>query len=130
MKISWQPIETAPLDGREVLTYRKALVTPIAVAFFYDGHWRVAGTPGRMALGNVTHWAPLPPPPRRSRFDYLRVKLWELRERWHERWLRRQKVSYTWPRKTTVREHLQDLAERTVGRRAAEAYRSPPEDLQ
>lgn len=54
----WQDIASAPLDGSEVLTYRKAGLC--AVAACWDGEWVV--TDG-MTLLDVTHWMPLPSPP-------------------------------------------------------------------
>lgn len=54
----WQPIETAPLDGTEVLTFRGAGLQ--AVAIWTGREWCV--TDG-MFLSNVTHWMPLPEPP-------------------------------------------------------------------
>lgn len=56
----WQPIETAPRDETEVLTYRNGLM---AVAFWENefGCWFV--TDGAELVG-VTHWMPLPEPPK------------------------------------------------------------------
>lgn len=61
----WQPIETAPMDGTEVLTYRGAGL--IAVASFFgdcgDGNGAFWCVTDGMGLTNVTHWQPLPEPP-------------------------------------------------------------------
>ncbi len=59
----WQPIETAPRDGTEILTYRS--VGLMAVATWLDpwdagSDWTV--TDGAQLIG-VTHWMPLPDPP-------------------------------------------------------------------
>ena len=50
----WRPIDTAPKDGREVLTFTPPDI--YCVDFSGDdkeGDW----------LGNPTHWTPLPKPP-------------------------------------------------------------------
>lgn len=56
----WRPIETAPKDGTEVLTYRKAGLRAVALWDVDYGHWLV---PDGAYLRDVTHWQPLPPPP-------------------------------------------------------------------
>lgn len=52
----WQPIETVPRDGREVLVYRDDSRKVVIAGNF--AHW----------LGNkhlaYTHWMPLPEPPK------------------------------------------------------------------
>lgn len=64
----WQPIETAPKDGRVVLWSRKGTV----VAGFYDElnvlhPWRFVDRAGFVngmgASYGPDHWMPLPPPP-------------------------------------------------------------------
>jgi hypothetical protein len=61
--MSWQPIETAPKDGTEVLVTEG---TTFAVAS-YDlyGGWRDMGDMGwgGMCYTQPTHWMPLPSPP-------------------------------------------------------------------
>jgi len=58
----WQPIETAPKDGTEVLVYVPRRLGPI-----YAEARNVTGNQwwGRV-LGNLrpTHWMPLPEPPK------------------------------------------------------------------
>jgi hypothetical protein len=65
----WQPIESAPKDGTEVLTYREVGLMAVAAYFEYEPIWRPgtreAGwtvTDGADLVG-VTHWMPLPSPP-------------------------------------------------------------------
>lgn len=60
--MNWQPIETAPKDGRRVLTYRADFAESMVVAWWSDelDEWRaVLG----WQLPDPTHWMPLPPPP-------------------------------------------------------------------
>lgn len=64
----WQPIETAPKDGSELLLYHRAWGT-------LRGKWRDTGLefgeqwtgvymmPGLTAKDQPTHWMPLPDPP-------------------------------------------------------------------
>ena len=61
----WQPIETAPKDGTRVLVVERGTVS---IADWFDGNgWE----PGACwwatdsgSLRDVTHWMPLPEPPR------------------------------------------------------------------
>ena len=59
---TWQPIETAPTDGRLVIVYAEAhdgldgFVT--AARWHEDAGWCVD------ELRPVTHWMPLPEPPK------------------------------------------------------------------
>jgi hypothetical protein len=77
--VGWQPIETAPIDGREVLVYRPlARLTrdePVAIKRLIGGDnhcWPrtvpEGATPCNPTDGSchVTHWMPLPPPPAAS----------------------------------------------------------------
>lgn len=57
----WQPIETAPKDGKKILV----LAAPgIYIAWWSDGNWE---DHQRMFNGGAalkpTHWMPLPAPP-------------------------------------------------------------------
>ncbi len=65
----WRPIESAPKDGGEVLTYREAGLMAVAAWYSYEPVWR----PGTEESGwcvsdgadlvGVTHWRPLPDAP-------------------------------------------------------------------
>ena len=60
--MEWQPIETAPKTGKEILFFSGGL---IRIGFFDSaraGVWSV--WPGRArARASPTHWMPLPEPP-------------------------------------------------------------------
>lgn len=63
--MEWQPIETAPMDGRRILTFREGFQENIAVA------WYSASTDMWIPVygdiwPNPTHWMPLPQPPKES----------------------------------------------------------------
>jgi hypothetical protein len=60
----WQPIETAPRDGTEILTIRSNGY--IAKGRWYDNPFGRQDTVIENESGkwwSVTHWMPLPPPP-------------------------------------------------------------------
>ncbi len=58
----WQPIETAPKDGKRILTFRYlGDGYKVRVAYYTKGVWRNAQ--GHNPL-NATHWMPLPEPPK------------------------------------------------------------------
>lgn len=62
----WQPIETAPKDGTEILAYGRKQDGAYFVAFEY-GDWWCAGPwdEGWCELNHApTHWMPLPEPPK------------------------------------------------------------------
>ena len=75
--MQWQPIETAPKDGTEVLLYQprgafkpwKGRIRDWAVNI---GYWHQPGNPEHPGywMGNrqmrPTHWMPLPEPPREA----------------------------------------------------------------
>ena len=55
----WRPIETAPKDGRSILTFSRGDTR--------GGFMRVAAWSDKpIAYGahDATHWTPLPPPPK------------------------------------------------------------------
>lgn len=68
--MSWQPIETAPLDGESVLIwgpYGHVMQASWEVEFD-EGYWR-CGRPGAKGYDDTgamepTHWMPLPEPPK------------------------------------------------------------------
>jgi hypothetical protein len=53
----WQPIETAPKDGTEVLMYHPELGCAV---------WPSTENNGLGTTKDVTHWMPLPEPPEES----------------------------------------------------------------
>lgn len=62
----WQPIDSAPKDGTDILVWEPWCLR--AVVVFWDGDsllnnsaWRVRWDAAPIHL--VTHWMPLPPPP-------------------------------------------------------------------
>lgn len=57
---AWQPIESAPKDGSEILTFRQAKLMAVAIWFPDLRRWCVSD--GGDIVG-VTHWMPLPEPP-------------------------------------------------------------------
>lgn len=59
----WQPIDTAPKDGTEILTYA---YTNMRVALWddYTRDWRC--NVHSFVQINPSHWMPLPPPPEPS----------------------------------------------------------------
>lgn len=59
----WQPIETAPKDGTEVLVYA-AEDHYITKAEFFDNHWRELSYEGYGQYLYPTYWMPIPDPPR------------------------------------------------------------------
>jgi hypothetical protein len=59
MEPQWQPIETAPSDGRAVLVYRGNYDQMIVMREADGEWWRMSGD----LRGTPTHWMPLPPPP-------------------------------------------------------------------
>ena len=59
----WQPIETAPKDGTEIILCdmnwpRVDGYRPRKIGLFYAGKWLING-----GSWEPTHWMPLPPPP-------------------------------------------------------------------
>lgn len=76
--MGWQPIETAPKDGTEVLVYGqwageiggKGDFGMFAATYGgpgreYPAHeWDVVGVDGYSAWVRATHWMPLPAPPK------------------------------------------------------------------
>lgn len=65
----WQPIETAPKDGRKVLLYDSGYVhsdSSYLIAGFDMGAWWGQSTRSGVSIvwRNATHWMPLPEPPK------------------------------------------------------------------
>ena len=67
----WQPIETAPKDGRTIIVFRNIHGwNVLGYAYWVDVRgidgWVSNGfsdPPGNLGLGHPTHWMPLPTPP-------------------------------------------------------------------
>lgn len=64
----WQPIETAPKNGTEVLVCRAYEDETVYAVAHYEGHeWRDMGDIGWGGMtgddNQPTHWQPLPEPP-------------------------------------------------------------------
>jgi len=70
MTNEWQPIETAPKDGKWVLVYVNAWGRhEFAVCFFRDDKWVYVDSNFEdinedIEFGAPTHWMPLPEPPK------------------------------------------------------------------
>jgi hypothetical protein len=62
----WQPIETAPKDGTEIIAYRKVQPPHIEAMSWADygdtGRWYWTYD-GDSPDVQPTHWIPIPPPP-------------------------------------------------------------------
>jgi len=61
--MEWQPIDTAPKDGIEVLTYRKSGCISVA-AHFGGSHIQGWCVSDGMDIIDVTHWMPIPKAPK------------------------------------------------------------------
>jgi hypothetical protein len=63
----WQPIETAPRDGEDVLLYIPEMLGWPESWAIVTGQWDEprwsSNALGGFNMGNPTHWAPLPSPP-------------------------------------------------------------------
>jgi hypothetical protein len=59
----WQPIETAPKDGTRILGFRSGWAEAIGVAFWRCDWEEWRSVPGDYSW-NLTHWMPLPEPPK------------------------------------------------------------------
>lgn len=68
----WQPIETAPKDGRDLLIFDKFHKTAVIAFYREDGRspgkygkfvWQLHDEGGSLAEQSITHWMPLPSPP-------------------------------------------------------------------
>jgi len=65
----WQPIETAPKDGTDILLYRRNWhqSAPVVAGWFEDGWYAYDHDSEQVPeLGGITHWMPLPEPPSRQ----------------------------------------------------------------
>lgn len=61
----WQPIETAPKDGIEILVAyaRCGFVKKLVYFDRIHNYWKSKGEPEMGLESNATHWMPLPAPP-------------------------------------------------------------------
>jgi hypothetical protein len=69
MSDAWQPIETAPLDGVDVLLWRGHKLPPVVAARKpeWGPGWYSVDDVERSPEGPFTAWMPLPPPPKDAR---------------------------------------------------------------
>jgi hypothetical protein len=58
---AWQPIETAPKNGRHLLVTTRQWWTPVIAKWDSDRNWVSVFTGN--TIGKPTHWMPLPEPP-------------------------------------------------------------------
>lgn len=56
----WQPIETAPKDGRRLLLWWPEWCDEPIKGWWADGYWQCIDA---VVEEGPTHWMPLPPPP-------------------------------------------------------------------
>lgn len=71
--MTWQPIETAPMDGTPILLYKpnEKRMGQYIVAGYWNELWLSCGGRGlayfshldQRDYGHPTHWQPLPEPP-------------------------------------------------------------------
>jgi len=59
----WQPIETAPKDGTDILVWWPFWSKSPEVAAFIDGEWYSECVTSDSTEKPPTHWMPLPAPP-------------------------------------------------------------------
>jgi hypothetical protein len=59
--MEWQPIETAPRDGKRVLVWHRHWYAP-STGQWYGDWWGLVYAVGPFA-SQPTHWMPLPSPP-------------------------------------------------------------------
>ena len=64
--MQWQPIETAPKDGTEIIVFEKGGV--ICTAYWESGYFGHSGWTHHQSRSDVdavnpSHWMPLPNPP-------------------------------------------------------------------
>lgn len=59
----WQPIETAPRDGKTLLMWAPGFGLGALVLYWMNDYWREPAN-GLGLKVEPTHWMPLPPPPR------------------------------------------------------------------
>lgn len=61
----WQPIETAPKDGRKLLMWHPGFGLDALVLYWMDGYWREPAN-GLGLKSDPSHWMALPAPPEQA----------------------------------------------------------------
>jgi hypothetical protein len=64
--MKWQPIETAPMNGTDVLLYEKGSLRAVMGYWYEDPNNRGLSSwwvEGGQCTASPTHWMPLPNPP-------------------------------------------------------------------
>lgn len=66
--MTWQPIESAPKDGRWIMTWNEFAIVPAVLRWSADiGDWTEVNSDDDKAWdGTPTHWAPIPAPPQQQ----------------------------------------------------------------
>ena len=66
--MNWQPITTAPKDGRQILLLVRGVVVQASWGYSQDGDYNnptwEATHAGAIWRADATHWRPLPPQPK------------------------------------------------------------------
>lgn len=60
--MKWEPIETAPRSGKEVLGYDRGVIS----GMYWNGQgweWTVLAWSDETYMADATHWMPMPEPP-------------------------------------------------------------------
>jgi hypothetical protein len=60
----WQPIETAPRDGTEIIVCRRFEGRKFMGVVMWDGRYWTIDYGFPFYFDNPTHWMPLPEPPK------------------------------------------------------------------
>jgi hypothetical protein len=65
---NWQPMDTAPKDGTQILIYTGDAIEPTIFLAGYDADTTYRGwyDDGGSHISMITHWMPLPAPPERG----------------------------------------------------------------
>ena len=62
--MDWQPIETAPKDGSDILGFAADAVNPAIVVCYWNKDGYFEESYFRELSVELTHWLPLPEPPK------------------------------------------------------------------
>ena len=60
----WQPIETAPRDGTNILSWEHKM--ECMIIFWQSGDWHCTHDCEDLYFSEPTHWMPLPEPPKQE----------------------------------------------------------------